>query len=593
MQNMKLELLVPAKDKETAIAAINAGADAIYIGASSFGARKSAGNSLDDIKEVVEYAHKFWTRVHITLNTILTDSELNDAINLIYKLSEINVDDIIVQDFGILEKLLEENAFEQKNIPEIHMSTQCDNYKIEKIKFLNNIGISRVILARELSVKEIQDIHQACPNLALESFIHGALCVSRSGQCYLSEYIGGRSANRGECAQPCRKKYSVVNAEGKIIKKDFYPLCLKDFNASEKIQELIHAGISSFKIEGRLKDVGYVKNLTAYYRKLIPQKSSSGISKYSFEPNPEKSFNRGFTKYFLNGREECFSTCSPKSKGEFLGEVIFSNENHFALKTNKKISAQDGLYFEDNGCLVNKVEYKNNIVIIYPQKKVNIKKGVKVFRNYDKEFEKQISLPIKRQIGLDLFLKNKTLTLIDEDKISIEININSTEKANDSIKMRENFIKQISKTGNSDFYINNIEIEGEIPFMTMSEINNIRRNAFQELMQKRIDKFLSEKKYQKRINYSKYYQNEVSYKANIHNNAAKQFYEKCGAQVNEMSLESTKKKNNIELMRCKHCIKYALNMCKSQEKLYLQDSEGKTYPLKFDCKNCEMYVLSN
>ena len=252
----KTELLAPAKDKETAFAAIDCGADAVYMGAPAFGARKNAPNSLEDIKKVVDYAHKFWARVHITLNTILTDSEIEEAVELVKELSYIGVDAIIIQDMGLVEKLMKSNL----HLP-LHMSTQCDNYLPQKVKFFNDIGVSRVILARELSIEQIAQIHKENPNLELESFIHGALCVSMSGQCYLSQYIGGRSANRGECAQPCRKQYDVIDDKGNIIAQNIYPLCLKDFNGSKYIDELINAGVCSFKIEGRLKDA-LLKNAT-------------------------------------------------------------------------------------------------------------------------------------------------------------------------------------------------------------------------------------------------------------------------------------------------------------------------------------------
>ena len=306
----KIELLAPAKDKETAFAAIDCGADAIYIGASDFGARRAVPNSIDDIKEVVDYAHKFYARVHVTINTILTDSELEQAVKLIHKLYEIGVDAIIVQDMGILKL-----AVDGKLPPiQIHASTQCDNRTLEKVKFFENIGVSRVILARELSIEEIKNICSNT-NVEIETFIHGALCVSYSGQCYMSYAIGGRSANRGECAQACRKKYTLVDSEGNIIAKDRYLLSLKDFNASRHIEELIKAGVKSFKIEGRLKDINYVKNVVGYYRREIDkfaEKTSSGQVELDFEPDLNKTFNRGYTDYFLDGRKKCFNFDTPK-----------------------------------------------------------------------------------------------------------------------------------------------------------------------------------------------------------------------------------------------------------------------------------------
>ncbi len=646
MKTLKTELLAPAKDKQTAFAAIDCGADAVYIGAPKFGARKNVPNTIEDIKEVVDYAHKFWAKVFITMNTILTDSELDEAVELAKKLQEIGVDALIIQDMGLLNKLIDLHL----PLP-IHMSTQCDNSSPEKVKFFNEMGVSRVILARELSLEQIREIHEGNPNLELEAFVHGALCVSMSGQCYLSQYIGGRSANRGECAQPCRKKYTVETADGKIIKKDFYALCLKDFNASNCLEEMKEAGICSFKIEGRLKDIGYVKNTVAYYRQKLGKGSSSGRSIYPFIPNPEKSFNRGFTEYFLKGRTDCFNQESPKAKGEYLGEVIEIGKNWVKIKTEKNIYPQDGIYFSGDGFKVNKVESTTSTrgrvgegvnpfskVTIYPNKSVNLKIGDKLWRNYDIEFEKELLKPVKRQIGVNITISKKTIspmerkefvsekqgfeltnsregsvgsnpllslrdtlsagevvvTLIDEDCVSVSEILQQGEKANNPEKMKETFIKQFSKTGDSDFYIENFEVQSELPFLPVSEINQLRRNLLDKLMEKRIEIYNTEtRQTQKEMNYTEYYKNEVDYRANIHNSSAKLFYEKCGVNVIEPSFESKTPNRQVELMRCKHCIKYALNMCKSPFNLQLRDEFGKIYPLKFDCKNCEMKVLSN
>ena len=624
LNKFKTELLAPAKDKETAFNAIDCGADAVYIGANSFGARKNASNSLDDIKEVVDYAHKFWAKVFVTMNTILTDSELKDAVEMAKKLAKIGVDALIIQDMGLLNELMKitppqpSPSREGACLPPIHMSTQCDNYLPQKVKFFNEMGVSRVILARELSIEQIKEIHKQNPDLELEAFVHGALCVSMSGQCYLSEYIGGRSANRGECAQPCRKKYSVETTEGEIIKKDFYALCLKDFNASNSLKELINAGICSFKIEGRLKDSGYVKNIVAYYREKLGKGCSSGRSVYSFIPNPEKSFNRGFTEYFLNGRTNCFNQESPKSKGEYLGEVVEVKKDCFKLKTDKTIHTQDGIYFRGDGFAVNKVvtqeynqtrhcgldpqtqNFENNAIphqvrydiLIYPNKQIQIKVGDKLWRNLDVEFEKELQKPVKRQIRVSIKVIDNEIILIDEDDVTITYLISQGEKANNPDKMKDNFIKQFSKTGESDFYVGNIEVNSDLPFMPVSEINKLRRDLFNLLMQERIKYYNENKQWQKTLKYTKYFTDELDYRANVHNNFAKEFYEKSGVNIKEISFESNKPNRQVELMRCKHCIKYALNMCKSSKKLVLRDEKGKIFPLKFDCQKCEMSILS-
>ncbi len=579
---MKTELLSPAKDKETAFAAIDCGADAVYMGAAAFGARKNAPNSLDDIRDVVNYAHKFRVKVFITLNTILTDSELDEAVTLAGELDKIGVDALIVQDMGLLEKI------KTIGIP-VHISTQADNRDLEKVSFFNNLGAARVVLARELSLKQIKEIHDANPNLELEAFVHGALCVSYSGQCYLSQYIGGRSANRGECAQPCRKKYSVETVDGKIIAKDIYALCLKDFNASNRLKDMIDAGVYSFKIEGRLKDSNYVKNITAYYRHELDkysQKSSSGRSIYPFKPNPEKSFNRGFTDYFLEKRKDCFSLNSPKSRGEYIGVISEVKNGCIKICTDKTIHPQDGLTDGIDGFLVNKIE--NNYV--YPNRQVKFKAGDKIYRNVDVEFEKQVAQKVKRQIGVNINITD-VITLVDEDGIKVSIPITGGEAAKNPEKMKETFVKQFSKTGESDFYIEDIKIASELPFMPVSRINELRRSAFDKLMQKRLDEYKREE--HKNLVYCPYYKSQIDYRGNVHNLSAKDFYKKCGAEVCEMSLETELPKHPLELMRTKHCIKYALGMCKSPEKLVLRDEYGKVYPLKFDCKKCEMSVLNN
>lgn len=579
----KVELLAPAKDKYTAFEAINSGCDAIYIGASSFGARKKVGNSIEDIKEIVDYAHKFYVKVHVTINTILTDKEVEEARKLIEELYKIGVDAIIVQDMAIFQL-----AIDEKLPPiTIHASTQCDNRTLEKAQFFDNLGISRVILARELSLEQIKEI---CTNLnaEVETFIHGALCVSYSGQCYMSHYIGKRSANRGECAQACRKKYSLVDNKGNFIAKDKYLLSLKDFNASKHIKKLIDAGVKSFKIEGRLKDSNYVKNVVAYYRKEIDkhaQKTSSGKVFSDFEPDVKKSFNRGFTDYFLNSRNKCFNFETPKAIGEKLGIIDKVENNYFTIKNlNTTLNPQDGLYFEGKGCLVNK--FVNNK--IYPNKMDGIKQGIEIYRNFDAEFEKQLTnSKTKRQIGVQLTYKNGILYAEDEDKNTISLPVDSTEQAKNPQKMKDNFINQLNKTGESDFYIQSINIENEVPFLPISKINELRRSVFDKLMQERLKNY--KKEVQKPLKYTEFIKKELDYRSNIHNKLAKSFYENCNCTICEMSAESGSEPT--ELMRCKHCLKFAFDICKSPKNLFLVDEKGVRYPLKFDCKNCEMTIL--
>lgn len=575
----RIELLAPAKNKETAIKAIEYGADAVYIGAPKFGARQAVGNSLQDIKDVVDYAHKFYVKVHVTLNTILTDNELEQAKELIQKLYEIGVDAIIVQDMGILQLAVDGKL---PPIP-LHASTQCDNRTLEKAKFFDNLGVSRVILARELSLAQIKEICANC-SAEIETFIHGALCVSYSGQCYLSNYIGGRSANRGECAQPCRKKYSLTDSNGNVIAKDKYLLSLKDFNGSKYLQKLIDAGVKSFKIEGRLKNENYVKNIVAFYRTEIDkfaQKTSSGKVFLDFTPDPNKSFNRGFTDYFLEKRKNCFNFETSKAVGEYLGKIKKVGKDWFEL--NAKVAKQDGLYFNNNGCLVNKIENGK----IYPNKMNGITVGTDVFRNYDNEFEKQLTnSKTKRRILVKFECKKGILYAIDEDKNSVQITLQSKELPKNPDKMKENFISQLKKTGESDFFTTDVIVDGNLPFMPISQINELRRTILEKLMNERLKNY--HKEIQKPLKHVKFPKNKFDYRANVHNQTAKEFYHNCGCEVCEMSAESGTKPT--ELMRTKHCLKFAFDMCKSPKTLFLTDEFGKRYKLEFDCKNCEMVI---
>ena len=578
---MKIELLAPAKDLETAKIAIDCGADAVYIGGPSFGARYKAGNSLDDLKELVEYAHKFYAKIYVTVNTIVTDIELEEVKTLIQQLYSIGVDALIVQDMGILKLSID------KEIPPIplHISTQCDNRDLEKVKFFEKIGIPRVVLARELSLKQIREIKNNT-NIELECFIHGALCVSYSGQCYLSQSIGGRSANRGECAQPCRKNYSLIDDKGDIIIKNKPLLSLKDFNTSKYLEELVNIGVKSFKIEGRLKDKEYVKNVVLYYRKQLDklcEKTSSGEIITDFEPDITKSFNRGYTDYFLDKRKDCFNFDG--YKGEFIGQIIKVGKNFFETDSNKKLYPQDGLLIGNEGCLVNKVEGNK----IYPNKMPEITKGNPVFRNKDALYEKKLnSAKIVRKIGIDITVENNTIIAGDEDNNNVLINLPEGEPAKNQEKMNENFITQMRKTGDTIFDVNDINLNTKIPFLPFSLVNELRRELLEKLLKERQKNYHKEE--QKELHYIQYYKNSDDYKANVYNSSAKNFYKNCGCEITEPAFEAGCS-HKIELMRTKHCIKYALNMCKSPQKLFLVDDRNKKYELQFDCKNCEMVIV--
>jgi putative protease len=586
----KVELLAPAKNLETAIAAINCGADAVYIGASDFGARKNAPNSLDDIKKLVEYAHLFNVRVHVTVNTILTDNELKDAVELINKLYGVGIDAVIIQDMGLLKA-----AIDGKLPPvELHMSTQCDNRTLEKVKFFNDVGVSRVILARELSKGDIAQICSAV-DCEIETFVHGALCVSYSGQCYMSYANGGRSANRGECAQPCRKKYSLIDNKGKVLFDNKYLLSLKDFNASEEIKDLIDCGVKSFKIEGRLKDINYVKNVVAYYNNLINKyalKTSAGSVFIEFEPDLYKTFNRGYTDYFLNSRGQCFNFLSPKSKGEKLGKVKAIGKNY--IEIDAKVYPQDGLcYIEDGkmkGFLVNRVIGNK----IYPNKMPKILSGTVIYRNFNYDFDKKLSFKTTRKIAVKYVIKANKIYVFDEDGNNLSEILPDNELATNLNKMKQNLIKQLKRAGDSIFYVSDVIFEDDnIPFLPVSVINNIRRELLRMLTELRLSNY--KKSVQKPIGYATFPCNKMGYKANVLNNEAKLFYKNCNCQITEDALESSKTiPSGIELMRTKHCLKYAAGLCsKPCGKLYLVDKDNnKKYPLNFDCKNCEMVVLN-
>ncbi len=594
--NAALELLAPAKDKDCAICAINYGADAVYMGAPFFGARKNASNTLVDIKQVVDYAHKFFVKVYVTLNTILSNDELKKVQKLLYDLYEIGVDGIIVQDFAIFNLDLPPFL--------ISASTQCDIRNIEKVKFFENIGLNRVILARELSLNEIRNI---ClnTNIEVETFVHGALCVSYSGQCYLSYGLGNRSSNRGECAQPCRRKYTLVNNYGKIYAKNKYLLSLKDFCAAKYLDDLINAGVVSFKIEGRLKDESYVKNVCTFYNTLLQKykRTSSGKAFYDFQPELNKTFNRGFTDYFLDGNgEDIYNFDTPKHLGEKIGVVKKNGKNFIEIQYCAKINAQDGLcyFFDDDlkGFLINKVEYESNIARVFPNSIPKIKAGTVVYRNFDFEFDKQLkNSKTRRQIGVNLYVYKDKIKVIDEDNIEYVADINFDEFANNYEKMKTVYERNLKKTGESYFYVKHIYFEDvKIAFLKISQINALRRVLFDGLLELRV-KLYEKNRINRKINKiipANFPQTNNDYRLNVHNKVAEDFYKDCNFAPKQYSYE-TKRVKNAELMRTKHCLRRAFGICckvskNDNEVLFLIDEKNKKLKLEFDCKNCEMIV---
>lgn len=602
-----IELLAPAKNLECGIEAINHGADAVYIGAPRFGARAAAGNSIEDIKALVEHAHLYNARIYVTVNTILHDEELPETEKMIWELYRAGVDALIIQDMGIT----------RLNLPPIalHASTQMDNRTPEKVKFLSDIGFRQVVLARELSLDEIKKIHDTCPETLLEVFIHGALCVSYSGQCYVSQACYGRSANRGECAQFCRLAFDLVDSNGKTIEQNKHLLSLKDMNQSDNLEALLDAGATSLKIEGRLKDVSYVKNVTAYYRQKLDSifkyrkeyvRASSGTVKTTFTPQLDKSFSRGFTDYFLRGRNPgIFSFSTPKSLGEEVGTVKEIRGNYFTVAGVKSFNNGDGLcYIDDNGRLqgfrVNRVE--NNK--LFPQDMPRLKPKTRLYRNFDQEFEKLMQKKsAERKIAVDICLAENnfgfTLSFTDEDDNSVSLTL---ERAKEPARtpQADNLRNQLSKLGNTPFETKDIKIDlSDNWFIPSSELSELRRNAVEKLLEARRINYRREV-FRLKESKTKFPVSTLTYLGNVMNSSAAEFYKNHGVLKVMPAFEKEQPKDAV-LMFCKHCIRYSMGWCPVHHKVrspfrepyYLVSSDGRRFRLEFDCKQCQMKVLAD
>ena len=607
IKQRKIELLAPAKNLECGIAAIDHGADAVYIGAPRFGARAAAGNSLEDIEALVKHAHLDRARIYVALNTILKDEELPETEKLIWDLWRIGVDALIVQDMGILSL----------NLPPIplHASTQMDNRHVEKVKFLAEAGFKQIVLARELSLEQIRKIHEAVPQTPLEIFVHGALCVSYSGQCYVSEHCFGRSANRGACAQFCRLAFDMVDADGKTIMQNKHLLSLKDLNQSEELEKLLDAGASSFKIEGRLKDVAYVKNVTAYYRKRLDEifkrrreynRASSGTVKLSFTPQLDKSFTRGFTNYFLFERnKDIFSFDTPKSLGEEMGYVKEIRGNYIIVAGVKPFNNGDGVcYLDERGKLkglrINRVE--NNK--LFPAGEMpRIKQRTVLYRNFDQEFEKLMQREsAERKLRVVLRLEENqfgfTLTLTDEDDYQVSV-VLETQKELARTPQTENLKKQLGKLGNTPFEVERIEIAcTDNWFIPSSLLAECRRAGVEKLLQARRIGYPQEVVTMPQTNHP-FPVSELTYLGNVMNEASASFYRQHGVTKLAPAFEKQAPSQAV-LMFCKHCLRYSMGWCpvrhreKSpyREPYYLVSSDGKRFRLEFDCKQCMMKVYN-
>ena len=606
MQN--IELLSPARNADTGIAAVNCGADAIYIGANKFGARKDAGNEIGEIERLLAYAHLFRVKVYLALNTILLDSELPEALQIIQQAWNSGIDGLIIQDLGLLNC----------NLPPIPLiaSTQTDNRTVEKVKFLENCGFSRVILARELSLEDISNI-RTHTKVELESFVHGALCVSYSGQCWASSAITGRSANRGECAQICRSTFDLEDAEGRKLIKDKHLLSLKDLNLSSHIKELIDAGICSFKIEGRLKDINYVKNITSYYRARIDdvlnglpelRKASSGKSYINFTADPEKTFNRGYTSHFISGRQADLSSFhTQKSMGKLVGNLVETRNGILIVDLMEDVHNGDGLcYFDKTGHLSGFLVNKSENDRILPNIDVEISPGTSIYRNMDLQFQRDLdNKSAERKIYASAKFEECDsgfyLKIEDEDGYAAQSILTLEKEAAKNTALAENSVKQqLMKSGETIFKLQEINVNWSNPwFIPVSKLNALRRETLELLLIARKDGY-KRLEFLRHDNLSDYPFPELDYKANILNAKSREFYISHGVKSIENALEANLPKGNPLLMKTRYCIKFELGICPRKQKrtnpsefkepYYLVDANRK-YRLEFDCKSCEMNLF--
>ncbi len=616
-----LELLAPAKNLACGIAAIDHGADAVYIGAPRFGARSTAGNSVDDIKRLCDYAHPYGVKIYVTVNTIIYDDELDDTRSLLKELLAAGVDAILVQDMAVLS-LLKDIVKKSDSALRIslHASTQTDNRSSEKVRWLGNQGFSRVVLARELSSKEIAQIHHDVPNVELEVFVHGALCVCYSGLCYVSQLCFHRSANRGECAQFCRMSFSLVDADDNVVEQNRHLLSLKDLNQSEHLLELIEAGATSFKIEGRLKDINYVKNVTAAYSSRLNEiirrfpsrfcRSSLGQCQYTFRPDLQKTFNRNFTNYFLHGRQpDIASYDTPKAMGEYVGTVKEVRDDSFNVAGVAACTNGDGLCFfnEDRqleGFRANRVQGNR----IWPYRMpTHLRPGIRLYRNNDQELERLLSRPsAERKIPLSLTLfpivdgfsleaasvggDNQSSIPYAFAKISYPFQHAEAQKP-----PRENIIRQLSKLGDTIYVCQKIDMPENFNFfIPNSVLSEMRRLLVEQLLTAEICRPSQESQSSVQIGNVDIPHYPYSYLYNISNHVASEFYGEKNLSAYEL------KKGDGPVMQCRYCIRYSLGYCVKhggrhpqwREPLHLVLGDGRRFRLELDCKNCQMNVYA-
>ena len=610
----QLELLAPAKNADIGIEAVNHGADAIYIGGPAFGARANAENTVADIERLARHAHRFGARVFVTCNTILHDEEVASAERLIRQVHEAGADALIVQDMGLLEL----------DLPpiQLHASTQTDIRHPEKARFLQDVGFSQIVLAREMTLTEIRKV-AAATDCALEFFIHGALCVAFSGQCYISHAHTGRSANRGECSQACRLPYDLADKDGNLVASNQHLLSMKDNNQSANLRALAEAGISSFKIEGRYKDMAYVKNITAHYRQLLDEimadspeysRTSAGRSTFLFQPLADKTFNRGATDYFVNGRTADIGAFdSPKFVGEPVGSVIRldgKQRRHFDTTSAVELHNGDGLTFYDRkgelvGLRVNRAEKIGEDFRVHTADAIpaELFPGTGIFRNRDHEFEKMLEKKsAERRIDVDVVFAETpdgfALTLTDETSIHVTASLpHAKEPAKDADRAISGLRESLGKLGATIFSARHIELQlTEAWFLPAGAINALRRDAAEKLEAARIAALAPLPRRAPVEPPVQYPETELSYLANVLNQKARDFYHRHGVQLIEAAYEANEHLDDASLMITKHCLRYSFNLCPKEVKGIKPDPmtliNGKEkLTLRFDGKRCEMHVV--
>ena len=621
----ELELLSPARDITIAKEAIIHGADAVYLGGPEFGARHAAENNVADIAKLTRFAHTFNAKVFIALNTILHNDELEEARALIYDLYDAGVDALIVQDMGILEL----------DLPpiELHASTQTDIRTLDKAKFMADVGFSQLVLARELSLDEIRAIHDARPNTPLEFFVHGALCVAFSGQCYISHAETGRSANRGDCSQACRLPYTLQDPKGRVVAYDKHLLSMKDNNQTNNVEALIDAGVRSFKIEGRYKDMAYVKNITAHYRRVLDeiierrpefQRASHGRVMHHFIPNPDKTFHRGSTDYFVNERKTDIGAFdSPKFVGLPVGQVVSIGKDHLEVKTTDALANGDGLNIlikrEVVGFRINRADkIGNNHYLIYPQEipealaNFRLHKPLALNRNHDQVWSQLLTKEsAERKIGIDLFFEvgsdSAKLSATTEMGNFAEVMLDGPfEAAKNPEKGREMLEKNLTKLGETPFYLNNIQLIGErVPFIPASHINQLRRELIETLENQMEQDYVRGERRPRVEPLAIFPDEHLTFLNNVYNDKAREFYQKHGVKVIEKAFEAHEELGEVPVMITKHCLRFSYNLCPKQtigvtgvqgqvkpEPMTLVHGD-ETYTLKFNCRKCEMHVMGS